>query len=337
MKINNILFAVAVIAALTGCDGSSGYQYRHERSDKNYQRGMQEYRAGRIDEAIKHLSEAIKSAPGNASARFQLAVILQESKKDYLGALCNFSEYVRIAEDSDKARIALDRKVICEKLLLGNLAADNGIGIDKKTIDELQTVRKKLLTAEKRLADMTASSEKDAKRIKTLERENAQFSKMLKRLGDAEEEAAPLRPKIVVSNPQLDSDDDTAQSEAKVNAVNNHDVTENEKPLTLNPEAKALFEMEEAEGSNSSILPPASPAKEIVKVKAEPSTPSGFYKTPGLVVKPQYYTVEHGDTLMRIAKKFYGDKTAWKKIREANKTVVPMSGSVKVGDRLRLP
>lgn len=342
MKRCDILFAAALLFAFAGCDGSTSAEYRQERSDENYQRGVNEYRAGRIDEAVKYLSEAIRSSPANASARFQMAVILQEAKKDYLGALCNYTEYIRIAEDRDKASIARDRKIICEKLLLAALAADNGIGVDRNAVKELETAKADLAVAEKRIAELTAKNEKDAKRLGTLERENASLSRMLKRLGDTEDESVSARPAKIARPASSIQDNAQTSLAVKTAAAAAVDASEKEKPLALNPEAKALFEQEEEEGraSGSSILPQAPRVKGAAKETAgnKPETsPNAFYKTPGNVARPEFYIVEHGDTLMKIAKKFYGDKSAWKKIREANKSVVPVSGGVKAGDKLRLP
>ena len=338
---SNFIFAAALLFAVAGCDGSISPEYRQERSDKNYQRAMEEYRAGRVDDAIKYLSDAVKCSPGNASARFQLAVVLQESKKDYLGALCNFTEYLRMAEDSDKARVARDRMMICEKLLLGALVAENGIGDNSKTLKELDAVRAELAKAEKRLAETTGDFEKVSRRVVTLERENAQLSSMLKRLADTEDEPVSARPQPVAG--RVSEADENAGGKSNVDISQVHG--EPEKPLALNPEAKALFEEEEkqAEITGSNLLPLPSQDKESAnQMKSDEkgdasSSPSAFYKKNIKQARPEFYVVEHGDTLMKIAKKFYGDRTAWKKIREANKGVVPMSGSVKVGDRLRLP
>lgn len=35
-----------------------------------------------------------------------------------------------------------------------------------------------------------------------------------------------------------------------------------------------------------------------------------------------FYTVESGDTLPRIAEKFYGDRTCWQTIYDANQDVI---------------
>lgn len=336
----NVLFSAALLLAVAGCDGSIGDEYRQERADKNYQRAMDEYRAGRMDQAVELLSDTLKDAPGNVSARFQLAVILQESKKDYLGALCNYTEYLRIAGNSDKSTLARDRRMICEKMLLAKLAADNGIGADPKTLEELESARAELEKATKKIAELTAAAEKNDKRLKTLERENASLSKTIKRLGDCEDDA-PARPapraSTAVAADAAAADDGAPQKPvAKPVAAAER---EQEKPLTLNPEAKALFEEEEREAraSGSDLLPQQAEKPAVTPKPKADATPSAFYRNPSMPDKPEFYVVQEGDTLMKIAKRFYGDRSKWSAIRSANKAIVPISGVIKVGTRLRLP
>jgi nucleoid-associated protein YgaU len=52
---------------------------------------------------------------------------------------------------------------------------------------------------------------------------------------------------------------------------------------------------------------------------------------------PETYTVEEGDTLMRISAKFYGTNRKWREIREANKTVISPDGRVRTGQVIKLP
>jgi nucleoid-associated protein YgaU len=52
---------------------------------------------------------------------------------------------------------------------------------------------------------------------------------------------------------------------------------------------------------------------------------------------PETYTVEEGDTLMRISAKFYGTNRKWREIREANKTVISPDGRVRAGQVIKLP
>ncbi|KAB8314888.1 LysM peptidoglycan-binding domain-containing protein [Tolypothrix campylonemoides VB511288] len=43
-----------------------------------------------------------------------------------------------------------------------------------------------------------------------------------------------------------------------------------------------------------------------------------------------FYTVESGDTLPRIAEKFYGDRTCWQTIYDANQDVIVLIPGVEL-------
>ena len=51
----------------------------------------------------------------------------------------------------------------------------------------------------------------------------------------------------------------------------------------------------------------------------------------------QTYTVQAGDTLSKIAERFYGKAADWKKIHEANKAKVPNPDLIHPGDELVIP
>ena len=53
--------------------------------------------------------------------------------------------------------------------------------------------------------------------------------------------------------------------------------------------------------------------------------------------RPEFYVVQEGDTLYRIAVRFYGKMSAWTKIRDANKATVTTDGRIRAGQRLVLP
>lgn len=66
----------------------------------------------------------------------------------------------------------------------------------------------------------------------------------------------------------------------------------------------------------------------VVKVTKKPKNNGGknnnkpVKKTPKKVTKNKSYVVKSGDCLWKIAKKFYGDGTKWKKIYNANKKLI---------------
>jgi nucleoid-associated protein YgaU len=47
--------------------------------------------------------------------------------------------------------------------------------------------------------------------------------------------------------------------------------------------------------------------------------------------------VQKGDTLQAIALKYYGTRSAWTKIYEANKGALPKKDQIKVGQQLVIP
>jgi nucleoid-associated protein YgaU len=51
----------------------------------------------------------------------------------------------------------------------------------------------------------------------------------------------------------------------------------------------------------------------------------------------QWHEVAKGETLWKIAEKYYGDSSLYKHIFEANKDVLTDPNLIKVGQRLRIP
>jgi nucleoid-associated protein YgaU len=51
----------------------------------------------------------------------------------------------------------------------------------------------------------------------------------------------------------------------------------------------------------------------------------------------QTYTVVKGDSLSKIAKRFYGDAQQWRKIYEANKDQIKNPDLIKPGQTFRIP
>ncbi|MGD8896590.1 MAG: LysM peptidoglycan-binding domain-containing protein [Acidobacteriota bacterium] len=56
-----------------------------------------------------------------------------------------------------------------------------------------------------------------------------------------------------------------------------------------------------------------------------------------LPVRPKIYEVVGGDTLSKIAKKYYGDATKYMKIFEANKDQLKDPDKIQVGQKLKIP
>lgn len=60
-------------------------------------------------------------------------------------------------------------------------------------------------------------------------------------------------------------------------------------------------------------------------------------RAPAQTVPVEYYIIESGDTLSKIAKRFYGDASAYKKIFEANREVIEDPDKIYPGQKVRIP
>lgn len=71
--------------------------------------------------------------------------------------------------------------------------------------------------------------------------------------------------------------------------------------------------------------------------KADFSDVSARVDSTAEIVGEQSYTVQKGDSLSKIAKRFYGDGNAWKRIFEANRDVLDDPDKIFPGQNLRIP
>ncbi len=54
-------------------------------------------------------------------------------------------------------------------------------------------------------------------------------------------------------------------------------------------------------------------------------------------IKVEYYTIQSGDTLSKIAKSYFGDAMAYPKIFEANREVIKDANLIYPGQKIRIP
>jgi nucleoid-associated protein YgaU len=73
-------------------------------------------------------------------------------------------------------------------------------------------------------------------------------------------------------------------------------------------------------------------------------TGSGTGRSADVVIPPgptprtgQSYTVQKGDTLYSLARRFYSDQAKWKVILEANRAAIPNPDVIRVGQVLTIP
>jgi len=69
----------------------------------------------------------------------------------------------------------------------------------------------------------------------------------------------------------------------------------------------------------------------------QPARPTGGSTPPDPADVPRTYTVQSGDTLSTISRRFYGTPSRWIDIYQANRDRLPGENSLRVGQEIRIP
>lgn len=312
------VMALMALTILTACDYSARKDMRGERDDRLYRAAMDDYRAGRMEASIGGFEKAVRGDPANASARFQLACLQQDVKKDFLSAYCGYREFLLQRPESDRAKLARDRMAICEKEMARALASKHGFNEAGGAEKALAEARAEV----KRLTDRVAAAEKNLgssqERVRALSSERDRLLAAVKGL-DADQTTSADLQSVLEEKSLLDRDepDETGTRQS------------------LLAEKRLLEEDEGDEVSTGSSLIPVRKPEDLVKRDA--ASRKGKEEPAKGPARPKTYVVEDGDTLFGIAKKFYGSIQPWKKIRDANKALISSDNRLKAGDTLVLP
>lgn len=311
------ILTLAALTLLTACDLADRRDVRNEQVSRRYRSAMEDYRAGRLDAALTGFEKEIAENPANGSARFQLACLLQDVKHQYLDAICDYREYLRQHPSSDKAKLARDRISVCEKELAKELASRYGLNSREDAAKEIEDLCKKLKLAESKIVASERNLSLALGRVRSLSDERERLMNSLK--GEETDEVVETRPNSVEVKDLLEESDEVVETRPDQAEV---------KDLTK--------ESDDAVREQSALLPVAPQTTEPV-VKKEPSHENEDHEKKNLPERPKTYVVQEGDTLYRIAKRYYGSISAWKTIREANKALISSDNRLRAGDTLTLP
>lgn len=314
--------ALLALAGLAGCDFAERAELRRERSDRAYRAAMDDYRAGRLAQAVAGLRKVCADNPSNASARFQLACLLQDSEKDFLGAYCAYREYLAQHPGGDKTKIAEDRLAECERGLAVALADKYSLNAAGDGRREAEKARAELAKAEARNAALSKELEEAGRRAESLGQEVARLKRLMRDEAAQDEAAPPDEGDIAAAKALLDGDggdDGTAP------------------PPDELAEARRLLEDGGDESPMLSQSPDARERRDAARSAAKDAEAAKKVERQRQGDRPETYVVQEGDTLYKIAVKFYGRASAWRGIREANKATISTDGRVKTGQKIFLP
>ena len=183
------LAALLLAMVLAGCDNGMSISEieAKERASRLYTTAMEDLQAGRTDPAIRGFEQVLVQEPRNYLAHFQLATLLQDIKKDYIGAISHYKSYLLFRPTSDKATIASDRMRVCDTLLSAEYLRKAGGKATEKLSDENAKIAgeaKMLREQVKKLEGQLAQAQAQVDR---LSEENGRYRRQIGGLGaDAE-------------------------------------------------------------------------------------------------------------------------------------------------------
>lgn len=306
------LMTILLLATLTACDSAEKRDLRRERASRAYQEAMADYQAGRLDAAIKGLQKVVREEPDNSAARFQLACLLLDVRKDYQASFCAFQEYLLQHPESDKAEMARERSEICAREMARGMAARFGLTKTQGLALELETLKGELKEIKGQKAALEHELEEARSRADGLSAEREKLLAMIRGEGGAE---STDRPQITEVNDLLNETDE-----------------ENRTPVVNQEELQSL--RSDDSDVEQAVMPVAfgttGTTQAVVKAAPPPEEPEHEKR-------PKFYTVQEGDTLIRIAIRFYGRPSVWHRIHEANKAVISTDAKVRAGTVIRLP
>lgn len=304
--------ALMALTILTACDYAVRNDIRSERDDRVYRAAMDDYRAGRMDAAIAGLEKVVRNDPSNASARFQLACLRQDLKKDFLSAYCGYREFLLQQPECDRAKLARERLAVCEKEVAQALASKYGLNSSDAAARELDAVRAELKASKIRIAEIEKDLVAAKDQARTLSADRDRLRAAIR--GDEDEPANNKFGSIVGEKDLLEEkDEDDAELDELVKMARAEDGDETSTGSSLIPVRREKVEGDVSVDKKEKTVPKKGPER------------------------PQTYVVEDGDTLYGVAKRFYGSIHAWKMIREANKVLISTDNRLRAGDTIVLP
>lgn len=318
MSLTKTLTALTALTVLTACDRIANADFERDRADRTYRAAMDDYRAGRIPQAIDGLKKTCSANPANASARFQLACLLQDSAKDYVSAFCAFREYLLQRPESEKAKLAEDRMSVCEREMARVLTERFAPQAVQDALRDVQEVRAAQAKIESERAKLKSELETAMRDLARMRQENARLKELMR--DEVGSEPAVSEHAKDVSEAKRAVDEDAGAGADIADEI---------------AEAKKLVAGDAAEPP-----PMLSQAEDAKAKRAAAREAAQNVRKPVLYPhehRPATYVVQEGDTLYKIAVRFYGRASAWSKIRSANKATISMDGRVREGQKIVLP
>lgn len=360
-------------AFLAGCGGSGiADAERNERGSALYRKAFAAEQSGDIKEAVRLFNKVLIEEPRSFSAHFQLATLLQDHEADYFGAIYHYRQYLALRPEAEKGTLAQDRIRIAEQMLAPQILKKVGDSVQGLTqahlLKENDRLNLAITTLQGEKSMLLEEKAKSDKELAGLRADNERLRDLLRKLRVSETDgtaAEATSARAAAASARQEGDAATPSGDAKrLRALREEAALlareggkpppPVRKPLADVPSTESVLKKVEARltgvpaREERAPAPPAKSAKpgSDAAQAGEPADLSALSlfgrgqkkeKSAGAGENQRTYVVQPGDSLFRVAEKFYGDATQWKKIREANRTRIDPDGRIRAGQIIVVP
>lgn len=298
------LLALLALLVLAGCDRGDGLTLAAETDEPLYRQGQQLSRQGRTQEALNAYLKLISKRDDTApESHLEAGLILLRHVKDPVAAYYHFRKYLELQPNSRQAVYV------------------RGL-IETAKREYARTLPGAVMESQAERLEMQDQ-------IDRLLRENDRLKAELAALHDGVANAPPVR-----SRGTLETADNPGGPAITFQPA---------APLTADTPAQPAANPEEDSPITYAPVepPPSAPPVPASRPGLSASATRPAPTKPGALAKPtapgRRHTVGRGDTLFSLAQRYYGNRSRWRDIYEANRDVLPKEDALRVGMELRIP
>jgi tetratricopeptide (TPR) repeat protein len=156
------IFLILVTTTICGCGADISKTDKRELESKHAKDALESVQQGKTAEAIVLYEKELREQPDAARVHLELAMLLHESEKDYIGALYHYRKYLRLRPDTEKKQLIEKRMKAARQMIAAGVAGTEDL-VEARTADleaESLRLRKRIRQLEESLSKARAVARK---------------------------------------------------------------------------------------------------------------------------------------------------------------------------------
>ncbi len=318
-------FSYSALCIALGCAVLCGCERDSEKVNLKLSDAIAAESTQNYDVAEELYRGSIREVPADALAHLNLALLLHNHRKDYLGALHHYQSYLDLEPMSEKAALVKQHLDAVVALYRAEVAREDILKHQTALTRERDLARKELLAAKEEIDTLEGSVAEKAATIKTLESKVASLERMIDEL-----KSVPVTPMVIEND--LEKVKTMADEIAKPVEV------AEEKPIEEVAAVEHLS-IDEIRAMADAMINEEDGGQEAVNEATRLAT-EGLQDEDTILAVPtsgQYYMVRPSDTYISIARTAYGSAARWKEIRDKNRGPTNPDDRLRAGEVIFIP